>query len=148
MNPEFQLSLGPEGKVKIEFKTRKTIQEYIDIIKREAIRLRSFSAIYARIILSNNTYGDEFDQDYEIQILNINMINPLVPQLVGTFSLSYIIETSQTKKEYQFLLDEFSRKALFQRLFNGNNIQETSESDFNLGNIATLLTQSMYEVKI
>ena len=88
------------------------LDQIIDLKKRKKL-----SVLKSWVVLSYKDTSDEYDQNYEAITLRFNCIKDTIPQLIDTFSFSYIVETEDQKVEHQFLLDTVSRRVLFQRKF-------------------------------
>lgn len=92
---------------------------------------------------------DDYEENYEIQLINIvALFLQDVPQLIQTFSFSFITESSDEKTEYQFLVDEVSKRALFQRKFLDDDYQLVNEDDFTIAHLKFAFGKSGYRVVV
>ena len=147
-NSVFAIKNSDPKNYEIEFKQRG--QKFLYYLNHviELIKKNNFSTFKSSVVLSYKTTFDEYEfERIEFIILRINYVKTDVPQLVNTFSISYIIETQDRKEEYQFLLDMESKRVLFQAKFVNDEIEKDVKSD-EFTNIRELFSGTDFKVII
>jgi len=109
----------------------------IDQVKQTNPTARKISLHH---VYSHKYYSDEFGEDSEIQNIIIHAIyDEDIPQLVQTYLMSFKNESNEADVEYQFILDNVSKKAIFQRKFDNQQYERLEDDSYTLSHLKVAL---------
>lgn len=134
MNSQVVMSAPNEYEIKYPAQMHKvSIDELISHINKFKVAYQNPKKITVEYVYSNKYDDDGYDQSYEIEVIKIIYLNTNVPQLVKTFCFSFISDSSAWLHEYQFLIDDETKRALFQGKFdNGRYVRVQEDEDSTL----------------